>query len=148
LSALPLILEDGQWQDWIVPDDHPSRTEFQNLKIRWLAPLYEQQENDLKLLHAKQGIDVFVARYFVAQNQAGALFSYCVWGRGVDSLLPETGQVALFSQEGTPPIFVDWSIVFSLCGDLMQPTDDYPPRYRVTEFPGEVILRKLAASGL
>ncbi len=33
------------------------------------------------------------------------------------------------------PVFADWSRVIKTFGHLMEPTEDYPRRYRVREFP-------------
>jgi hypothetical protein len=146
LCGLPLILEDGQWQDWEIPADFPSALAFQQLKIAWLAPLYDQQETDLKLLFQKQGQDIFVARFFILENnQDGRVLSWCVWSRGVESLLPVTDRVAFFKSEDCAPIFASWSAVTTACGHFMHLTDDYPHRYRVSEFPDDAILEKIGS---
>ena len=42
------------------------------------------------------------------------------------------------------PVFADWERVAGVAGDLMEPQDLYPERYRVVEFPSD---EQLAAIG-
>jgi hypothetical protein len=68
-------------------------------------------------------------------------------GEGVDSLLPVTQKVA-FMQEGRegPTALGEWNRVVEVAGDLMEPTEDYPRRYRVREFPGAADLEAIGLS--
>jgi hypothetical protein len=68
------------------------------------------------------------------------MVSYCVWGEGVDALLPVTQKIA-FVREGQGLVAIgDWERVFDTVGDLMEMTEDYPRRYRVREFPEQAAL--------
>jgi hypothetical protein len=136
LSAIPLILEDGEWQDWIPPEEHPLHRAFKQMEIEWLGPLYSEQEQLLNAVHEKQGIDIFVASFSAIRNPDGERLSYCVWGEGVDTLLPLTQKVAIVhSGQEDLAVFGDWSRVVEVVGALMEPTEHYPRRYRVREFP-------------
>jgi hypothetical protein len=37
----------------------------------------------------------------------------------------------------------DWACVIQVVGDLMEPTKDYPQRYRVREFPDQAALEAI-----
>jgi hypothetical protein len=148
LSAIPLILEDGQWQDWLIPPDHPNHADFHQLELSWLAPLYDHQESDLKQIMTRQNLDIFVARFFTAQSQNGQLITYCVWGKDTDTLLPVTQRICFFQSEATPPLFADWSTTIAHCAHLMERTEHYPPRYRVRDFPDQSTLEKIALPNL
>jgi hypothetical protein len=50
--------------------------------------------------------------------------------------------------ENKPPVFADWSRVVENFGDLMEPTDDYPRRYRVREFPDESMIDTIGSTEL
>jgi hypothetical protein len=78
------------------------------------------------------------------QKKDGDVVSYCVWGEGVDSLLPVTEKVA-FMQHGRerPVALGDWARVMEVAGDLMEPTEDDPRRYRVQEFPDQAALQAI-----
>jgi len=74
--------------------------------------------------------------------------TYCVWSEGVDSLLPKTDLVFFYrdgDEDGDIPAQVEWDQVQAAFGDLMEPLDMYPPRFRVREFPGEERLRRIAS---
>jgi uncharacterized protein YtpQ (UPF0354 family) len=140
LSAVPLILEDGAWQDWIPPETHPVHGKFKELELKWIGPLYEEQKKLLDAVHERQGIDIFVASFSAVQKNNDVLVSYCVWREGVDTFLPVTHKVALM-QEGRENmgVFADWTRVMEVAGELMELTDHYPRRYRVREFPDKAI---------
>jgi hypothetical protein len=81
-----------------------------------------------------------IQRYSRAK-ESGNLVSYCVWGRGVDALLPVAQKVILIRVRGEDPVAIgDWDRVREVVGVLMEQTDDYPPRFRVREFPSEEAL--------
>jgi hypothetical protein len=67
-----------------------------------------------------------------------------VWAEGVDALLPVTHKVFLMSQKAHGIAAAgDWDHVRDIVGDLMEPTDEYPPRYRVRSFPDEAMLARI-----
>jgi hypothetical protein len=148
LSAIPLILEDGEWRDWILPEGHPLHRAFKQMEIKWLGGLYADQTKLLNAVHEKQGIDVSVASYSALKKKDGDLLSYCVWGNGADSLLPVTQKVVFTKGENIPPVFADWSRVIETFGDLMEETGDYPRRYRVREFPEENVIDAIGSTEL
>jgi hypothetical protein len=148
LSGVPLIFEDGTWQDWTPPEGHPLHRTFKQMEINWIGPLYHEQAKLLNAVHEKQGIDIFVASFSALQNKEGELLTYCVWASGVDSLLPVTQKVAFMRGEGIPAVFTDWSSVIESLGDLIEPTEDYPRRYRVREFPDEMAIDAIGSTEL
>jgi hypothetical protein len=59
-------------------------------------------------------------------------------GARADSLLPVAHKVILISKPGEDPVAIgDWDRVREVVGGLMEETDDYPPRFRVREFPSD-----------
>jgi hypothetical protein len=126
LSAVPLIFEDGEWQDWILPEGHTLHRVFKQMEIKWLGGMYADQAKLLNAVHEKQRIDVSVASYSGLKKKDGDLLSYCIWGNGADSLLPVAQKVVFMKGENIPPVFADWSRVIETFGDLMELTDDYP----------------------
>ncbi len=144
LSSIPLILSNGEWTDWRLPEGHPMHDRFMNLAIRWLGPLYAEQKELLEALHKERGIDVFVASFSVLQRGDGVLVSYCVWGEGCESLLPETRKVVLMKDGHEGPVALGtWARVMQAAGMLLEPTDDYPRRYRTRGFPDDETIRAI-----
>lgn len=93
---------------------------------------YQDQQEGLQ---ERLGSDVFVASYLANQTDAGEVWSFCVWTRGVPSLLPRTSHVMLTDPdvEGRPRR-VPWSEVESC---LTEEPEIEPPRFRTGEWPGE-----------
>jgi hypothetical protein len=141
LSGMPLILNDREWEDWMPPADHPSYRSFQKMAIGWLGGLYAEQKQLLEATHQKRGVDLFVASYSGVEKPDGDVVSYCVWGEGVDSLLPVTQKVAIMKQGHQGPAALgDWRRLIEVAGELMEPTDHYPTRFRVRRLPDDAAI--------
>jgi hypothetical protein len=146
LSGIPLVLDEDERTDWSPPSGHPLEKSFRDLELKYYGPLYNEQMELLNSLYEKQGVDTYVASFSAVQKNSGDLVSYCVWGNGVDALLPRTQKIVLMrDHEGGPTAIGDWEQVRSIAGSLLEPTDHYPPRVRVRGFPDD---EALAAIGM
>lgn len=150
LSGIPLRLVEDDWEDWCPPADHPLRTDCDWLAQEFLGGLYADQRELLNAIHEKEGLGVFVASFSALENQkTGERMSYCVWGEGVDAMLPQTQFIMLPSEADldggeSTRIGGPWAQVREVVGDLMQPVPDlYPPRWRVREFPSQQQLQMI-----
>ncbi len=148
LSGVPLIFEDGEWQDWLPPEGHAFHRAFTQMAINWIGPLYHEQAKLLNAVHEKQGIDIFVASYSAIEKKEGELLTFSEWPKGVDTLLPVTQTVVFLKGNCFDPVFADWSRVIETVGDLMEQTEDYPRRYRVREFPDETAIDAIGSTEL
>jgi hypothetical protein len=116
------------------------------LPVGEIGPCYFEQKKLLDAVHQEQGIGIFVASFSAVQKKDGEVFSYCVWGQCVDSLLPVTDKVAFIQHGREPPVALgEWARVMEIVGELMESTEDYPLRYRVREFPNGVVLEAIGA---
>jgi hypothetical protein len=141
LSGVPLILNDREWEDWMPPEDHPTYRPFHKIATAWLGSLYAEQKQLLDALHQRQGLDVFVASYSAVEKTDGEVVSYCIWGEGLDALLPVTGKVAFMKYGHESPVaLAAWGRVVEAAGELMEPTDHYPARFRVRRLPDDAVL--------
>jgi hypothetical protein len=147
LSGIPLILDDGEWVDWMPPADHPSYERFREIELNFIGSEYAEQKELLDAAHERGGIDIFVASFSAATRPDGSKVSFCSWGDGVDALIPVTQRVA-FMQKGRENVaaFGDWARVREVAGELMELTDHYPRRYRVREFPEKAMLDAIGLS--
>jgi hypothetical protein len=138
LSGVPLMLTDREWEDWMPPPDHPLRRAFHKMATGWLGRLYAEQKQLLDVCDEREGLEVFVASYSGVEKKDGEVVTYCVWGEGVDSLLPVTEKVA-FMKNGheSPAALGEWDRVMEVAGDLLEPTDHYPPRFRARRLPDD-----------
>ena len=147
LSPLPLRLDDdGEWVDWIPPRNHTLRQKYDDLELNFLGSLYAEQKQLLDAM-AEDMIEedpAFNASFSALEEKdTERLRSYCVWGRGVDSLLPRTQLILLVGDDGMEA-GGEWEHVASVVGDLLVKDDRYyPSRYRAREFPSEAQLAEI-----
>ena len=135
LSPVPLRLVDGEWEDWEFPKSHPEYARYHRLEHQYFGELYESQKVLLDAIHEKEEFDVYVASFSGIQHDTkGELWSYCVWTKDCDSILPKTDLVML--NPSGEPYPCKWDDVVKIVGDLLEPVEDlYPIRYRVRSFP-------------
>ncbi len=145
LSPLPLRFVDGQWEDWAPPQNHVLRHLYDDLELRFLAGLYTDQKQLLDAVFNKRAMDLFVASFSaIREEDSERLYSYSVWSRGVDSLLPRTQYIVLVDESGVLASG-EWEHVRELTDGLLVEDDSYYPiRYRVKTFPTE---EQIAAIG-
>ncbi len=143
MSAIPMILERGEWTSWMPPQDHPQHSRYRLLELKSMGGEYAEQKELLEALYERNGMDIFVSTFSAIESSSGEVFSYCLWSENVDSLLPRTQKI-MFYRDGIDGVFGgDWDRVMNLVGDLVEPVDMYPPRYRVRGFPTREQLAEL-----
>ena len=132
---------DGTWEDWHVPSGHPAAGRLHQLELRYLKEEYDVQKTLLETIEQQHDEPADVGELMVFRHRecdgwdAGRWASATVWGRHVRSLLPKADYIALVDDVGSDPVYVPWDDVVALTGELMQPLDLSPPRWRVSEFP-------------
>jgi hypothetical protein len=144
MNAMPLRLDGDEWVDWNVPHDHPLHKSFASLELKWLHQEYADQKELLDAIDEKNGTDIFVASYSaIEKKDTGDFVSYCVWANGVEALLPKTQKVVFIRGEDDIAATASWDKVQEIVGELMEPVEAYPARYRVTSFPSDESLAAL-----
>ncbi len=137
VSTVALRLNGDEWESWLPDPSHPLYNDFKLLQVELLADDYGTQKKLLDQLHEARGEDLFVASYSGVQNETtGEVLSYCTWGAGAATWLPQTDFIAFVSREDKPRIF-HWERAVEVVGDMMTPLDMYPPRFKVSDFPSE-----------
>jgi hypothetical protein len=144
LSGVPLILDGDEWVDWMPAEDHPLHRRFRRIELNWIGPLYAIQKEHLDAIHDREEIGIFVASFSAVRKADEEIVSYCVWGEGVESLLPVTHKVVFMMHGHDGPVALgDWDRVVRHAGDLLEQTDDYPRRYRTRGFPDAAALEAI-----
>ena len=144
ISGIALRLDGNDWVPWLPDAPHPLFREFQQHQIQSFGQAYAEQKELLDKWHVKTGGDIFVATFSAIQRPDGRVLSWAAWAAGVtDAMLPKTDAL-MIGRSGGKPAMVLWEKAMDVAGDLMEPMDIYPPRYRVREFPSE---KQLAAMG-
>ena len=136
LAPTLLRHEDGEWADWHVAADHPAADDFHLLELRFLKEEYDTQRNLLEQIQKRSDEPFEVADLLVFRHrESGQWSSVTMWGRHLKTMLPKADFVALVDKVGGDPVYSPWDDVISLTGELMEPVDLSPPRWKVREFP-------------
>lgn len=149
ITTLAFRLEGDQWQPWLPDRECPHYGQFRMLQIKAIGQDYAEQGELLSALYRKRGDDTYISAFSATQNsQTGAIDSYCVWSEGVPSILPRADRVFFFrpdpaTRDGKVVAAASWEDVEQTVGDLLEPLDIYPARYRVTGFPNAAQLQML-----
>lgn len=158
LVSGPLVLdEDGRWQPWQPPPEHPNYWNVKRLHTLGREELYRLQK---EMLDQRQtGPDSpFAASFRVLEagrEGSGRLYSYCVFT--VTSLLPRTEYVMLrtITNEGElaanpnaeaqfgASLFLTWESFAAFQGENLKPQGMYPERYYIDQFPDDMEWKKL-----
>jgi hypothetical protein len=149
LVPIPICLDGDAWVDWFPEKSHPLYGDFRDLAMRFYHQEYSDQKEMLERLHEKNGTDIFVASHTVMQKEGGSIFSYSAWTRGVPTLLPKTEWIAFGSVDDDDKgvlALAAWERTQAIVGRLMKPTDHYPLRVEVTDFPTSAELAELGTA--
>lgn len=140
LSFELLALKDKEW--------HVALEQPQSLaKVRMLDRhgAYDQQKTLLEQRYTRLKEDVFVATFNAMQKSDGSVLSYATWSKGVDTLLPMADLIVFVNTEAEAQHHpLPWATVVEHFGELMTPTGDIPPRWRVSAYPDEAALAAVA----
>ncbi len=122
---------------WLVHAPLVSIDAWHLLNLRNAAAVNESQKELLDALHARRGLELFVASYqLMAREDLGAL-SFTIWAEQVDTLLPRTEFIVFDKRErdAAGPLLVPWAEASAVVGELMEATEHAPERFRVRRFP-------------
>lgn len=142
LSADMFRLDGQAWQPWTPPGE--PGTPLHNLRQQMLAVDYQTQQDVLRRDYERQGIDVFVASFGLAQNKGETrIHSYSVMTKDVESVLPKTDVLILNRLDSDDCVIVPWEAFADEFGDLLERLPHVLPRYRVKAYPSESQLMRL-----
>lgn len=140
ISTITFRREEDGFAVWLPERTSPHFEQFQQLQHHTVSQEYADQKEMLEQFHEACGEGPFVATFQLVEDEARVRTSYCVWGEGVSTLLPEADTLCLMRVpgEGTKPeetLFLPWDSVVQQCGHLFMPTEHYPTRWKVDSFP-------------
>ncbi len=121
---------------------------------RALESLYFEQRCVLEERFKQDAVGLFVADYALAAPWDAPPFSYCVWTRGVPTLLPETDFVVLSALGSKTSDYwqaiVPWNQLLRVTQDaccVLEP-DLIPVRWRAVIWPTQPMLQELRAAAV
>jgi hypothetical protein len=145
VSLVPVRLYADGWRTFH-PDeavaDEPRLAGFREARLGEAVTVYGQQK---ELLEQVMTDDVFVAslKAFGVDDRVGTTMAQ--WSEDVVTLLPECEKLGFFRFEGNKMAMVPWAVAKTVLADVLQPTEHWPPRYRVEGFPTEAQFEAMGA---
>jgi hypothetical protein len=142
ISGIALRLDGDEWKPWLPPPSHPSYDAFRGLHLRTLGQEYAEQEQLLNRPHEHTDEGMLATEFVAMRSPAG---SYWSWATCVaeGTLLPITDLVIFAPPTSKTLVPVEWQKVVDVMGDLLEPLDMYPPRYRMRALPSEEQLARM-----
>lgn len=139
LSQYPLLLKDGQWQDF-TPPRTPSYAPAYNLSLVEQTADYGNQKMQLEAYDKAANVEFFLAVHTIFELPDGIFYSsICIWVQGVRSWLPKVETVHFVEtvnhSAGESLGKLPWDTVMAEFGDYLTPLGLYPERYEVKGFP-------------
>ncbi len=141
VSAL-MYRYSGNKVNAFIPDDAGIVRKLHDLRTRELITAYQEQQAQLVKIDAREGRDLFRAKFQVFENSAsGTLFSIASVSEGVQGTIPKADLIAFgkIDPSGTghqTAKFIRWEQAMAIAGDcFVKEEADYPPLYRIAGFP-------------
>ena len=136
INTITFRLDDDAWQPWLPDESFECFSGIQMLNLESIAHEYNYQKS---LIDERQtDPKVFIASFNILPRENDAT-SYAVWSEGVDTLLPQTDEIAFAKREildsNDPPYRVPWHIVQKILFERLAQYPMYPIRYFVDSFP-------------
>jgi hypothetical protein len=134
--------EHGEVVPYEAAPGHPLARIAHRAELMLAASEYSAQKQWLDRVEE----EAFVATFVVVQRPDESLFSCATWGDNVHALLPKADFVG-FSRDTEKPFFVPWETVQREAE--LQPVEGIdPPRYRVTEWPSDLVVNLLRTAAV
>lgn len=149
ICGMPMRLQGTRWVPWLPPEGHPAHWPLRKAGIRTRAIEYDEQQSLLERHFEKTQQDIFVAKFTVMGRKDDTWFSWAIWIDGItDALLPEAEYICLArvddtGQDTEPLGWARFEDVRQVAGDLLEPTEHQPPRYRIRSFPTEAQIQAM-----
>jgi hypothetical protein len=152
--ALYTVDERGAVVPYVRPGDDELARKVQLGHVRLALFEYAEQKAILDKIHERDGDDLFVATLNGMMRDDGRPVSWCLWGEGIESLLPEAEIVfveggAAESGEERWSLKVPWSVVAEVMGDAWaEEPETHPRRIHPRAWPDAAQLAKLQAAAV
>lgn len=145
-TAIAFRLVDGVYQQWLPPKGHSAFHKMRLLALQSLAFAYARQKELLEAHQQACGQSVAVEALRAFRGASGEILTTTHWQEGLEALIPQADRIDFVRvREFVPRV---WSTPFArareIVGQLMLPTQEVPPRWRVKEFPSESQLEEMA----
>lgn len=150
VSRRTLVLRNFEWSEFVV---QKLPLPYKKLALADTAAAYNDQHELLVELMKREGEDVFIGSYMVAEHvEKKSLSTWVTWTNTGVQLLPEAENISFVSvtPDGEPKVLrrVAFDRARAVIGARMQKMPDLdPPRWRVDGFPTEEEFRLMSEQG-
>jgi hypothetical protein len=131
----------GEVVPYGAPAGHPVSVWVQRASALHAASEYGTQRGLLERAYERDGVDLVVASFTVAQRGDGSVFTYATWAESVDALLPRVDLVG-FAPSSDDIFFVPWEAVCREVDLAPVPGLD-PERYHAPAWPAPPVIDRL-----
>ncbi len=152
-SGVAFILNQGVWQAWLPPREHPAWEKLKILALETYGAAQARQKQLLEMQLQQSNVDARVPMMRAFKTQSGDIVTAIAWIEGIPALLPRVDRIDFVrpSTSGKAEDAKIWSTRFelaeSMLSELMQPIGEFPERFLVQAFPSDEQLEKLASEG-
>jgi hypothetical protein len=150
LPPIPILIKNRELSRFVLPPDSPVAFLAKELEVLYLNRIYEEQKQLLEGTLDSLQNDIFISKY-MAVKKDGKIGSRCVWSEGVPALLPKAEHISFMREENNEAKLLAQgrlSRIIGIVGDLLEPTEHYPPRYKVQSFPNATQLARIGQEEL
>lgn len=145
VSFRPLVLRGGKWETFVPAGSNTLRQLYRLLDILDTTDTYASQRQALiRVLPNDVAVPECLAAHRLDDN---SYWSHCTWPDAQEVLLPKADVVSFGPVRDSGNMVVLWEVLTALAGHLMEPTELYPPRFRVRGLPGPDVMKQLLEAG-
>ena len=148
-SGIVLTLDDERWRPFLPPEGGEAFELLYRQRVASYWRDYDEQKRLMDALNRKRGVDTEVAPFLAHHDRmTHELNTMTIWLKNGDTLLPKSQIVSFATGDPKNPTMLGaarWDRVMAAASNLMEPTDHYPERWRVSGFPAT---EQLDAMGL
>jgi uncharacterized protein YtpQ (UPF0354 family) len=150
LTGAAVRLERNKWVDYLPAADSAAYEPMRRAALLGFARDYQQQTELLQTALKDNPEETHIGRYLLFEEVGSKrISSKTLWIQGCRNMLPRADRI-MFMARGGPEGYTSlgqwsWEAVQAHLGELLRPTDHYPPRFQTTEFPTTQQLQTLPA---
>ena len=149
LTGAAVELQNNKWVSYMPPEQSPAYEPFRHVLLIGLARDYQQQCEVFNNALGEEESETHIGRYLLFEAVGSKnVSSKTLWIEGCRNILPRVDNIMFMARDKNDEFRslgqCPWQAVLATFGDMIQKTDDYPPRYLATGFPTEEQIRAIA----
>ena len=153
ITGAAVRLENNKWISYMPPADSRAYEMFRRVALVGFGRDYQQQGELLTDSLSPEDSGTHIGRFLLFETMdSKKVSSKTLWIEGCRNILPRVDQVMFMARDKNDEFRslgqCTWQAVQTALGDMIQPTEDYPPRFLTTGFPTEEQIKAIAIKEL